>query len=134
MWNLGELTYFACEIESVSVVTSNLCAGSSGRFVSGSIGLLTLLYSASWTAVSRSKCCFRYLFSLLHRHNKLHVSNTEYLYRKSDRTTYSLVLGHSLAALRIYSGPRTNLFQRLIAFLWSFRGLNSEASSLEDGS
>lgn len=40
-------THFLWDIESPSVVTSNLCAGSIGCLVFGSIGRLTLEYSVS---------------------------------------------------------------------------------------
>lgn len=43
---------------------------------------------------------------------------------------YSFDRGHSCAAFRIYSGPSTNLFHLLAAFLWSFFGLKDDASSL----
>lgn len=56
--------YFLCEIESPSMLTSNLCAGSIGRLVFGSIGRFRLEYSASWTAFTTSNFSLRCFFSL----------------------------------------------------------------------
>lgn len=121
----GGLTHLACDIESPSMFTSNLCAGSKYRFVFGSMGRLTLLYSVSWTAVRRSKWHFRCFFSLPPGTLVIRSCRTD-----GQSATHSRVLGHSWAAFRIYSGPRTKLFQRLMAFRWSFLGLNTDASSL----
>jgi hypothetical protein len=119
-------THFRCEIGSPSMLTSNLCAGSMGFLVLGSTGLFTLAYSASWTAVKRSKFCFRCFFSLRGPLFQQRIWKTT----KGDNAD-SRVFGHSSAAFRIYSGPSTYLFHRWIAFRWSLPALNSEASSLQ---
>lgn len=46
------------------MVTSNLCAGSIGRLVFGSMGRFRLEYSASWTAFTTSNFSLRCFFSL----------------------------------------------------------------------
>lgn len=63
VWYAWKTRHFESERESDSSVTSNLCAGSIGRFVSGSIGRLTLEYSARWTSLDKSNTVLLRRFS-----------------------------------------------------------------------
>lgn len=108
----GRDTYLACDIESPSMLTSNRCAGSRSFLVLGSNGRSTLLYSASCTVFSTSNVCFRCFFSLVTQDL---VSDYD-LCRQTRVYAYSRLFGHKYAALRMYSGPKMNLFQRLMAF------------------
>src|SRR4051794_1335552 len=111
VWYFRNSSNFAWDTESPSMLTSKRCAGSSGRLVAGSTGRLTLLYSDSWTAVTTSKLHLRCFFSLLNCQQRFTQQ-----WPTENEDAYSRVRGQSRAALRIYSGPRMNLFHRLIAF------------------